>query len=253
MWCVKFRIWEQNKWDKVVNLVGGGSVTNGATPSSFKYILYLNLFSCTDAVTSRWLSWGIGLPLQEPWPPLWHRVVRFSSIFSDFLGLRVLTVWNCFCNCVFDPFLGCDQQGRQRGKVAPVVRSSRIRPWSGHGHGQLLDGLLHPPAAAWRMEAGGGRASFYTLVIPFRISKNYICLFLYNYARNHQILRLRTKSIQYVEKSRGYPGEYCPWSQFYGCSRQCGRPVRARCSMELGWNPLINGLILHTFKLNILL
>jgi len=40
--------------------------------------------------------------------------------------------------------------------------------------------------------------------------------------------------------------------QFYGCSRQCGRLVRARCSMELGWNPLINGLIQHTFKFNIL-
>ena len=41
-------------------------------------------------------------------------------------------------------------------------------------------------------------------------------------------------------------------SQFYGCSRQCGRPVQARCLMELGRNPLINALIQHTFKLNIL-
>ena len=41
-------------------------------------------------------------------------------------------------------------------------------------------------------------------------------------------------------------------SQFYGLSRQCGRPVRARCSMELGRNPLINGLIQHTFQINFL-
>ena len=39
----------------------------------------------------------------------------------------------------------------------------------------------------------------------------------------------------------------------YGCSRQCGRPVGAPCSMGLGRNPLINGLIQHTFKFNFLL
>ena len=41
-------------------------------------------------------------------------------------------------------------------------------------------------------------------------------------------------------------------TQLYGCSRQCSRPVLARCSMGFTPNPLINGLILHTFKLNIL-
>ena len=41
-------------------------------------------------------------------------------------------------------------------------------------------------------------------------------------------------------------------AQFYGCIRQCGRPVRDQCSIELGWNPIINGFIQHTFKLNIL-
>ena len=40
--------------------------------------------------------------------------------------------------------------------------------------------------------------------------------------------------------------------QLYGCIRQCGRPDGARCSIRLGRNPLINGLIQHTFKLNIL-
>ena len=50
----------------------------------------------------------------------------------------------------------------------------------------------------------------------------------------------------------------CPHSpvhtpQLYGCSRQCSRPVLARCSIGFGPNPLINGLIQHTFKLNILL
>ena len=38
----------------------------------------------------------------------------------------------------------------------------------------------------------------------------------------------------------------CMVTQFYGCSRQCGRPVGARCSMGLGRIPLINGLIQHT-------
>ena len=38
-------------------------------------------------------------------------------------------------------------------------------------------------------------------------------------------------------------------SQYYGRSRQCDRPVGAQCSMGLGQNPLINGLIQHTFKL----
>ena len=34
-------------------------------------------------------------------------------------------------------------------------------------------------------------------------------------------------------------------TQLYECSRQCSRPVLARCSMGFGPNPLINGLILH--------
>ena len=41
-------------------------------------------------------------------------------------------------------------------------------------------------------------------------------------------------------------------TQYYGRNRQCGRPVGTQCSMGLGRNPLINGLIQHTFKLNIL-
>ena len=41
-------------------------------------------------------------------------------------------------------------------------------------------------------------------------------------------------------------------AQYYGRSRQCGRPVGARCSMGLGRNLLINGLIQHTFNLNFL-
>ena len=40
--------------------------------------------------------------------------------------------------------------------------------------------------------------------------------------------------------------------QMNECSRQCSRPVLARCSMGFGPNPLIHGLILLTFKLNIL-
>ena len=41
--------------------------------------------------------------------------------------------------------------------------------------------------------------------------------------------------------------------QLYGCRRQCSRAVLAWCSMGFGLNPLINRLIQHTFKLNILL
>ena len=41
-------------------------------------------------------------------------------------------------------------------------------------------------------------------------------------------------------------------AQLYECSRQCSHPVLARCSMGFGPNPKINGLIQHTFKLNIL-
>ena len=39
--------------------------------------------------------------------------------------------------------------------------------------------------------------------------------------------------------------------QLYGCSRQCSRPVLVQYSMGFSPNPLINGLIQHTFKLNI--
>ena len=50
----------------------------------------------------------------------------------------------------------------------------------------------------------------------------------------------------------GGKGWIAEWrgSQLNECSRQCSRPVLARCSMGFGPNPLINGLILHTFKLN---
>ena len=41
-------------------------------------------------------------------------------------------------------------------------------------------------------------------------------------------------------------------TQYYGRIRQWGRPVGARYSMGLGRNPLINGLIQHTFNLNFL-
>ena len=41
-------------------------------------------------------------------------------------------------------------------------------------------------------------------------------------------------------------------AQFYGRSKQCGCPVGARCSMGLGWYPLMNSLIQHTFKINFL-
>ena len=41
-------------------------------------------------------------------------------------------------------------------------------------------------------------------------------------------------------------------SCLYGRSTQCGRSVGAQCSMGLRQNPLINGLIQPTFKLNIL-
>ena len=44
----------------------------------------------------------------------------------------------------------------------------------------------------------------------------------------------------------------CLCAHLYGRSRQCGRPVGARCSMGLGQKPLTNGLIWHTFKLNII-
>ena len=41
-------------------------------------------------------------------------------------------------------------------------------------------------------------------------------------------------------------------SQFYARRRQCCCPVGARCSMGLGRNQLINGLIQHNFKINLL-
>ena len=41
-------------------------------------------------------------------------------------------------------------------------------------------------------------------------------------------------------------------SQFYGRSRQRGRPVGARCLTGLGRNPLLNALIQHTLKINFL-
>ena len=49
-----------------------------------------------------------------------------------------------------------------------------------------------------------------------------------------------------------FPMDYRPLAQLYGCSRPCSRPVLAQRSMGFGPNPLINGLIQHTFKLNIL-
>ena len=52
---------------------------------------------------------------------------------------------------------------------------------------------------------------------------------------------------QWVSKSA-----FSSQTQLYGCSIQCSRPVLARHSMGFGPNPLINGLIQHAFKLNIL-
>ena len=54
------------------------------------------------------------------------------------------------------------------------------------------------------------------------------------------------KCVKQAKKTYAYS------SQYYGCSRQYGRPVGARCSMGLVRNPLINGLIKHTFKFNFL-
>ena len=41
-------------------------------------------------------------------------------------------------------------------------------------------------------------------------------------------------------------------TQLYGRSRQCGRPVGALIEWEFHSNPLIIGLIQHTFKINLL-
>ena len=41
-------------------------------------------------------------------------------------------------------------------------------------------------------------------------------------------------------------------AQLYGRSRQCGRPVGALIEWEFRSNPLINGFIQHTFKINLL-
>ena len=46
--------------------------------------------------------------------------------------------------------------------------------------------------------------------------------------------------------------QFHPLPQYYGRSIQCDCPIGARCSMGLGRNPLINGLIQHTFKLDFL-
>ena len=40
----------------------------------------------------------------------------------------------------------------------------------------------------------------------------------------------------------------CHHPCLHGRSRQCGCPVWALCLMRLGCNPLINGLVQHTFK-----
>ena len=66
-------------------------------------------------------------------------------------------------------------------------------------------------------------------------------------------LYLETSSLSLtdtIKTRRGSPVDDRPQLNEY--SRQCSRPVLARCSMGFGPNPLINGLILHTFKLNIL-
>ena len=56
-----------------------------------------------------------------------------------------------------------------------------------------------------------------------------------------------------ARSSAGRPGwTVVTVSTTYGRSRQCGRPVGARCSMGLGRNPLIHGLIQHAFKINFL-
>ena len=50
-----------------------------------------------------------------------------------------------------------------------------------------------------------------------------------------------------------YSYDYLPKNtQFYGCSRVCSCPVGPWCSMGLGRNPLINGLIQHNFKIHFL-
>ena len=50
-----------------------------------------------------------------------------------------------------------------------------------------------------------------------------------------------TQNIQYLLQA-GVKYEIYQ-AQFYGRSRQCGRLVKSQCSMGLGHNPLINGLI----------
>ena len=63
-----------------------------------------------------------------------------------------------------------------------------------------------------------------------------------------------TRPTQEAWKLQFWPADFTfpIMAQLYDCGRQCGRPVGARCSMGFGPNPLINGLLQHTFKLNIL-
>ena len=42
------------------------------------------------------------------------------------------------------------------------------------------------------------------------------------------------------------------FTHVYGCSRRCGGPVGAVIEWEVHFNPLINGTIQHTFKINLL-
>ena len=80
----------------------------------------------------------------------------------------------------------------------------------------------------------------------------------YNLNKNNLVLKKPTKH-KYLTTDKIMTRLYnktaaqAAGAQLYGRSRQCGRPVEARCSMRLGRNPLINGLIQHTLKLNILL
>ena len=71
-------------------------------------------------------------------------------------------------------------------------------------------------------------------------------LYLFMHAGN--VNSARADSRARVQERIWYKNTKGAQAQYYGRSRQCGRPVGAQCSMGLGRNPLINGLIQHTFK-----
>ena len=61
-----------------------------------------------------------------------------------------------------------------------------------------------------------------------------------------------THTGSYIEFTDAGPVTQYAVTQFYGRSRQCGPLAGAQFSMGLGRNPLINGLIQHTFQINFL-